>query len=186
MSSGVNLNPSRKELNLFALGLVIFSALLGSVVMWRGTALLSVGVFLAVAWLISIVFNGDNRRTQLLGVLIPGLCLAIGGSIKAGATEAVVAAVVCVLSVLAAAVIWSVPGVGRSIYVGWSLAAVPIGWTISHVAMVLTYYVVVTPLGLMMKLFGYDPMKRRYNPQSPTYWIEHPANADRSRYFRQF
>ena len=186
MNSGVNLNPSRRDLSLFALGLVIFSGLLGGVVMWRGAALWGVGIFLAIVWLISIVFNRDNRRAQLLGVLIPGLCLAIGGSVKAGADATVVAAVVCVVSVLVAVVIWTVPGVGRSIFVGWSLAAVPIGWAISHLAMMLAYYVVITPLGLIMKLFGYDPMKRRYDPQAPTYWLEHEPSSDRSRYFRQF
>ena len=31
-----------------------------------------------------------------------------------------------------ALLIWIAPGAGRQLYVGWMLAAVPIGWTISH------------------------------------------------------
>ena len=186
MTGGVNLNPSRRDLNIFGVGLIVFSALLGGVVWWRGGALFTVGLVLGALWLISMIFNSASRRTQLLGVLIPGICLAIGGSIRGGAGQVAVAAVACGVGLAAAVAIFAVPGAGRTIFVGWSLAAVPIGWTITHTAMALAYYVVITPLGLIMKLFGYDPMKRRFDPQATTYWIEHEPGTEKSRYFRQF
>ena len=34
------------------------------------------------------------------------------------------------------------------------------------------FYVVITPFGLLMRLFGKDPLRLRSDPTAPTYWIE--------------
>ena len=34
------------------------------------------------------------------------------------------------------------------------------------------YYGVITPFGLVMRLFRYDPMKRRFDRSARTYWID--------------
>ena len=38
----------------------------------------------------------------------------------------------------------------------------PIGWVVTHVVMALIFYLVVTPLGVIMRLCGRDPMERRW------------------------
>lgn len=39
----------------------------------------------------------------------------------------------------------------------------------------LMFYVVVTPFGLVMRLFGKDPLRIKRDPQATSYWIErHP------------
>jgi hypothetical protein len=43
---------------------------------------------------------------------------------------------------------------------------------ISPIVLGFLYYVVVTPLGLLMRLLGKDPLRLRWEPQSSTYWIE--------------
>jgi hypothetical protein len=80
----------------------------------------------------------------------------------------------------------AIPQLMKPIYVVWMAAAFPIGWTISHLLLGLIYYGLVTPIGLAMRLFGYDPMKRKFEPEARSYWTEHQSDADTSRYFRMY
>ena len=65
-------------------------------------------------------------------------------------------------------------------------AVYPIGWTVSHLALAVVYYLVVTPIGLLMRLFGRDPMRRKFDPSATTYWQPHESPDEPERYFRQF
>lgn len=82
---------------------------------------------------------------------------------------------------------WLVPAFMRLVFVGMSYLAWPIGFVVSHVVLAAVYYLVLTPIGLIMRLFGYDPMRRGFDREAASYWVERPAaTADPRRYFRQF
>lgn len=81
---------------------------------------------------------------------------------------------------------YAIPPIRKPLYLGWMYAAFPIGWTISHVLLGITYYLVLTPIGLVIRLLGRDPLERRFEPQRETYWSRHQPDADPARYFRQF
>lgn len=66
---------------------------------------------------------------------------------------------------------WVIPIVRRPIHVGWMYAAFPIGWTVSHLLIALVYYLVLTPIGLLMRAAGYDPLQRRFDRTAATYWF---------------
>jgi hypothetical protein len=58
---------------------------------------------------------------------------------------------------------------------------------ISNVLLFLVFAWVFTPIGLIMRALGRDPMTRRLDRQASTYWIAHdPSAAGMKRYFRQF
>jgi hypothetical protein len=78
------------------------------------------------------------------------------------------------------------PQIMKPIYVVWMAAAFPIGWTISHLLLGVIFYGLVTPIGLALRLFGYDPMHRKFEPEATTYWSERPDDTDTSRYFRMY
>ena len=80
----------------------------------------------------------------------------------------------------------TVPALVRPLYVGWMLAAFPIGWTVSHLLLGAIYFLLLTPLGIMLRLIGHDPMKRAFEPEADTYWVEHHTGGDPKTYFRQF
>ena len=90
------------------------------------------------------------------------------------------------VAALGAAAAWWLPGATRIIYLAWMYAVYPIGWTISHLALAVVYYLVVTPIGLLMRLFGRDPMRRKFDPSATTYWQPHESADEPERYFRQF
>ena len=185
------MNPIKQDLTnrdrqLFGVLLLLFAAGLGALAWWRGAALLGAATFLGAAWLFSLVFNAQDRRTQLLGALLPGLCLAIGGSVHWGAEPLSVACTVWIVGGLCGLLVLVWHAFGRAFYMGWMLAAVPIGWTISHLILGIVFFGVVTPIGLLMRLLGRDPMERRFDPNAKTYWTQRRPVAETDRYFRQF
>ncbi len=78
------------------------------------------------------------------------------------------------------------PQLIRPVYVVWMALAFPIGWTVSHLLMLAVFYLVITPIGLMMRLCGRDPMQRRWDRSAKSYWLARPRHDDPPRYFRQF
>jgi hypothetical protein len=87
---------------------------------------------------------------------------------------------------LVAALYYAVPPMRRTIYLVWTAAVYPIGWGVSHLLLIFTYYLVLTPIGWAMRAAGRDPLRRRFEPEAATYWIEHDPTTDPKRYFRQF
>jgi hypothetical protein len=78
------------------------------------------------------------------------------------------------------------PAAVRLIYVGWMILAFPIGWTVSQVMLALMFFGMFTPIGLVFRLVGRDPMQRVRRPDLESYWTPKPAPADLRRYFKQF
>jgi hypothetical protein len=52
--------------------------------------------------------------------------------------------------------------------------------------MAVTYYVVITPMGLVMRAGGRDLLLRQLDRSAATYWLPHVPPGDSRRYFRQY
>jgi hypothetical protein len=74
---------------------------------------------------------------------------------------------------------------GRIIYLGLTFAALPIGFVISVLLMAVFYFFVLTPVGLVFKLLGRDPLERKFKPDTTTYWTPREHRDDLERYFHQ-
>ena len=64
--------------------------------------------------------------------------------------------------------------------------AFPIGWTVSQVMLAVMFFGLFTPIGLVFRLLGRDPLHRTRRPGLESYWAPKPAPADLRRYFKQF
>lgn len=78
------------------------------------------------------------------------------------------------------------PALVRPIFVTWTAVTFPIGWVISRLILALIYYLVVTPIAVVFKVLGRDPLRRRYDPSAETYWRPKPRAESVKAYFRQF
>jgi hypothetical protein len=78
------------------------------------------------------------------------------------------------------------PQTVRPIFVGWMVLAFPIGWVLSRVLLALLFYGLFTPMGVVFKAIGRDPLRRRPQPARDTYWDPKPAPANVRNYFHQF
>ena len=69
---------------------------------------------------------------------------------------------------------------------GMILITFPIGWLISHMVMALFYYGIITPIAVIFRITGRDPLRRKYDPQADTYWIPYKHKRSSKDYFHQF
>lgn len=72
----------------------------------------------------------------------------------------------------------------RIVYALLILITLPIGWLISNILLRVIFYLVFTPIGMVFKLTGRDPL-RLQKPSAGSYWLEHPERTDPKSYFRQ-
>jgi hypothetical protein len=72
------------------------------------------------------------------------------------------------------------------IYLCWTYLFFPLGWVLSHLLLAAVYYLVLTPLGLLMRLFAGDPLARKMEPGRTSHWTARPKAPEAGRYFRQY
>jgi len=65
-----------------------------------------------------------------------------------------------------------------------SLITWPIGQIVGRLALLVVFYLVITPMGLVQRLAGRDPMGRRFDASASTYWRARKS-PEASRYLRQ-
>ncbi len=70
---------------------------------------------------------------------------------------------------------------------GWMRFAAVVGAFNARIILGLAYYLVITPVGVVMRLFGRDPLDRRLRT-GDSYWRKRPPQppATRERYARQY
>jgi len=91
-----------------------------------------------------------------------------------------------VLTALLIMLYYLIPSMRKPTYMAWIYAVMPIGWLVSHVLLTAIYYLLLTPVGLLMKLCQYDPMNREFNRDSQTYWIRRNTQRPKVNYFKQY
>jgi hypothetical protein len=63
------------------------------------------------------------------------------------------------------------PPLLRPVYRVWMAVAVILGFLMTRVILTMVFFLVVTPIGLLMRAFGRDPLNRRLDKNASTYWI---------------
>ena len=56
---------------------------------------------------------------------------------------------------------------------------------LSHLVLAVIYYLILTPIAIVMRTFGRDQLRLRFDASARSYWKEHDPAADTARYFRQ-
>lgn len=73
------------------------------------------------------------------------------------------------------------------VFKGWTAVAMVLNRISTAILLSIVYFLVFTPMGLLMRLFGKDPMKRRRDPKAPSYWDPRPESSfDKKRYEQRF
>jgi len=76
----------------------------------------------------------------------------------------------------------------RPVYRIWMALAIILGWIVTRVILIIVFYAVLTPIGLVARLFGKRFLQPGPDPGQRSYWVRrsHDEMADRERYERQF
>ena len=146
--------------------------------------------------LIEINWNPDRKQLRsfaimwfvffaFAGTLVAWRAGLIGGARASGASwNAPV--ILWTLGVLVSAVGVAVPAAIKPVYLLWMGASFPIGWTISHILLGVTYFGLFTLVAVIFRLIGRDALARRFDRGAASYWVRRSQPADVARYFKQF
>jgi hypothetical protein len=77
------------------------------------------------------------------------------------------------------------PALIKPIYLGWMVAVFPIGWTVSRLLLGAVFFGMLTPLAVVFRARGRDPLHLRRVPRD-TYWTAKRQPGGAAEYFRQF
>jgi hypothetical protein len=111
-----------------------------------------------------------KKTLRQFGLMVGGIFLIIGLWPFVWRQEAVRIWVVVPGALLAAAGL-VMPVVLKSVYQGWMWVGHVMGWVNTRIILGILFYGVVTPMGLVMKLTGRDPMRRAFEPDAQTYRV---------------
>ncbi len=75
--------------------------------------------------------------------------------------------------------------VARTLFLGLQVITFPLAFVTSTIVLAVIYYLVVTPIGLALRLTGRDSLSLRKR-SAATLWTPVPDNTDPERAFRQF
>ena len=135
--------------------------------------------------MIAIQWNPSTKQLrQFAGIWFPAFCGLVGWSIgqKTGHWSGV--EIGWVLAGLLSVGGLILPALIRPIFVGLILLTFPIGWVVSHLLLGLIFYGVVTPIGLILRISGHDPLQLK-KPSGNSVWKTSVGKTDATRYLRQ-
>lgn len=136
--------------------------------------------------LIEIQWNPPARFLRQFAGIFGLVCLLLASWLWFKHDARTAAQVVGGVGILIAAVGWFWPAVVRWLYLGWMIVFYPVGWIMSLLILAAIFYLVIAPIGLVMKLIGRNPMPHGFDPSAKSYWIARPTDTPHQRYFRQF
>lgn len=77
------------------------------------------------------------------------------------------------------------PRLAKPFYLAWYFLACCIGIVVSNLLLVVFFYLAVTPIGLLVRAFGRQSLRKGFDRRRPSYW-EDAKGVEVSRYYRQF
>jgi hypothetical protein len=116
---------------------------------------------------------------MLIGFTVLGLLTAWRGG-EIGTASIVLWSIGVVLAIAA-----FIPGLGRLAYLAVYLPTSIIGYVVSNVLLALMFFLLITPLGIILKLMGKDLLQQR-RQKDTTQWTPIKAVKTEDSYYRQF
>jgi len=120
--------------------------------------------------------RNDTKQLRDFGLIVGGIFAVIGvwPMVFRASTPRLWALVLAVALVVPALVL---PRSLTYVYRVWMAAGEALGWINTRIILSVIFYGLLTPMGIVMRRFGHDPMRRRFEPAATTYRV---AKPDRS------
>ena len=80
----------------------------------------------------------------------------------------------------------TLPRALKPVYQTWMLLAFCLGWINTRVILCVLFYLLMSPIGLMAKVFGKDFLNLRWEKDKETYWIKRNTRESADSYERMF
>lgn len=136
--------------------------------------------------LIEINLNPNKSELKWFGLLLLAFFGLLGGIIYWVNSESAVPPILWSVGLVVCIIYYSLKPLRLPLYRAWMKLISPLGWLFSHFLFGIIYYLLLTPIGLILRIFRHDPLRRRRDENAKTYWVEHSTETDPSRYFKQY
>ena len=70
------------------------------------------------------------------------------------------------------------PIILKPIYLVWMIFAIILGWIMTRLILSLLFYIILSPIGLLMRLFGKDFLGLKLDSSYQSYWNERDKNIE--------
>ncbi len=127
----------------------------------------------------------DHKELRKFSWILGGAFLALGAFAwwrGSGAANYLLApgAIIAVVGTI-------LPGALRWLFFAWMALGLVLGTIVTSIILTLVFLLAVTPIGLIMRMVGRDPMERELDRQASTYWLpKENTSEDRTRFEKYF
>jgi len=81
----------------------------------------------------------------------------------------------------------TIPVILKPVYWIWMIFATILGWIMTRVILSLLFFVILTPIGLIARLFGKQFIELKWNKTNSTYWnYRNKDEFEKEKYEKQF
>ncbi len=130
--------------------------------------------------------RSESENARRFGRMLP-VVAAAWAAIVWWRAHPLAAAIVLGVGVVGFAVSAVAPGPWLRFFRGWMRFAEGFGSVLTRVILGAFYFLVLTPVGLVLRLAGRDPLDTAFRDGRPSYWIDkEPVEATIERYEKQF
>lgn len=74
----------------------------------------------------------------------------------------------------------------KPLHTVWMGLAFFLGWFVSRILLTVLYFFILTPIGLLLRLFGKDLLDLKLDPHKDSYWIRRDSKPSEDRYEKMF
>lgn len=125
------------------------------------------------------------RDLQKFGVIVGGMFILLGVLLLFRHRSSYVVFCGAGALLMAFGVIW--PRALKYVYIAWMALAFTLGFVMSNVILTLFFFLLVTPIGLLARVFQRDFLARKWDKRAASYWIQRGSEVKTANtYERQF
>jgi len=142
--------------------------------------------FKEVNWQPDTAARRTFAKSFIIGFPFVALVFLLVGKLSSGAWNLEFALKLGGLGAAAGVLFYAMPAIAKPFYVVWYALACCIGLVVGNVVLGLIFYVLVTGIGLVKRLFGSQPIRKTPDPLVKSYWLAAAPPSNLKRYFSQF
>jgi uncharacterized protein YacL len=142
--------------------------------------------FKEVNWKPDVAERRKFARSLVIGFPCIAMVLIVASWLKTGAWKIQPALIIGGTGLVIGLVLLALPGIARPFYVIWYGLACAIGLIVGNILLAVVFYILITGVGIAMRLVGRCSISTRMDKQAATYWKDAKPVTDPQRYYRQF
>jgi hypothetical protein len=142
--------------------------------------------FKEVNWNPDVAERRKFARSLLIGFPCVAVVLLLAGWLKTGVWKIEPALIIGGGGLALGLVLLALPGIARPFYVVWYGVACAMGLVVGNILLAVVFYILITGVGLAMRVVGKGSIRKASDKQATTYWKDAKPVTDPQRYYRQF